>query len=74
MSDRRLPTPLASTPNEMIMVLAQRVAELESQVAALQASQARMLPGDYRFVALPDGTLRVLRVSTGGTANITGPL
>lgn len=70
MADRS-PGTLGGDP---IAVLADAILVLQRKVAALEARQARSLPGDYRFVAAGDGSVSIERVSTGGDEAITGPL
>lgn len=63
------------TPQALLQAALQRIGELETRLARLEAQGGQQLPGDFRFRPSDDGaSVEIERVSTGGSATVVGPL
>lgn len=73
---RRDPRPMPPlTPEQLLAAALRRISELERRIARMEAQSGQQLPGDFRFETGDDGaTVVILRVSTGGSTPIAGPL
>lgn len=72
MADRTHGAMPAPNAGAVLDALLGRLESLEGQVKALQARSAQSLPGDWRFVLDPSGTVKIRRVSTGEECTLCG--